>query len=375
MSHVSNSSRGKSRRSAVSPLLPVALLVGVLLVACDVTEPVSVGLDELEWVAVSAGRAHTCSLTADARVACWGANDRGQLGTGDLAERVDPTVIPTTVRFRTVSSGGRHTCAIDVERELWCWGANDLGQLGDGTARDRRVPTRVTVRGPFTDVSAGGEHTCAVRGAAEGLCWGANQAGQVGSGVDSHGGLPPSPLSGALNFTDVSAGGTHSCGVANGGGGFCWGGNQTGSLGTGSLIDTSAPVAVPGARIFRNIRAGDTHSCGVDSQARGWCWGNNQFGQVVSASVPIEGSPVLRLGASLADIGVGEHWTCALLARGGVRCWGVRWDRTTVDGSHPVSREGWEPEIAMTSAPVALSVGARHACIVSQAMRVFCWGR
>ena len=364
------------------PSLPSAVsLLGLLLVACDVIEP-AVVLDTLEWVAVSAGREHTCALSVDARLACWGANDRGQLGTGDSADRSDATFVLTSVRFLAVSSGGRHTCAIGLERELWCWGANDLGQLGDGTSWDRRIPVLANVQGPFGDVSAGAEHTCVVRASAEGMCWGANQAGQVGSGVLTHGGIPPSPLRGALSFAVVSAGGTHSCGVANGGIGFCWGGNQTGSLGTGTLIDSSSPVIVWGERPFRVLRAGDTHSCGIDDQARGWCWGNNQFAQVVSASVSITGSPVSRSGAALYDIGVGEHWTCALLidrldviAGGDVRCWGVRWDRTAADGSHPVSRDGWAPEIASASTPVALAVGARHACIVSEAMRVFCWGQ
>ena len=357
------------------PSLPSAVsLLGLLLVACDVIEP-AVVLDTLEWVAVSAGREHTCALSVDARLACWGANDRGQLGTGDSADRSDATFVLTSVRFLAVSSGGRHTCAIDLERELWCWGANDLGQLGDGTSWDRRIPVLANVQGPFGDVSAGAEHTCVVRASAEGMCWGANQAGQVGSGVLTHGGIPPSPLRGALSFAVVSAGGTHSCGVANGGVGLCWGGNQTGSLGTGTLIDSSSPVIVWGERPFRVLRAGDTHSCGIDDQARGWCWGNNQFAQVVSASVSITGSPVSRSGAALSDIGVGEHWTCALLAGGDVRCWGVRWDRTAADGSHPVSRDGWAPEIASAGTPVALSVGARNACIVSEAMREFCWGQ
>jgi alpha-tubulin suppressor-like RCC1 family protein len=358
-------------RQSLRPAIP---LLGLLLVACDVTGPL-VDLDELEWVAVSAGREHTCALTAEARLACWGSNDRGQLGTGDSAERGDAAFVPTDVRFRRVSSGGRHTCAIDEQRALWCWGANDLGQLGDGTWRDRRTPVLASVQGPITDVSAGDEHTCAVRAYGEGLCWGANQVGQVGSGAASQGGLPPSPIRGALNFTAVSAGGTHSCGVANGGSGFCWGGNQTGSLGAGTLIDSSSPVILTGERLFRILRAGDTHSCGVDDQAHGWCWGNNQFGQIASTPERIDGSPVSRSDASFRDIGVGEHWTCALLVRAGVRCWGVRWDETAGDGTRPVSRDGWAPEIASTSTPVALSVGARHACIVSEAMRIFCWGR
>ena len=181
----------------------LAPVLGFLVVACDVTEPV-VDFDEMEWIAVSAGREHTCALSAEARLACWGANDRGQLGTGDSAERADATWVRTSVRFLAVSAGGRHTCAIDEQRALWCWGANDLGQLGDETSQDRRTPALANIQGPFTDVSAGGEHTCAVRVATEGLCWGANQAGQGGSGVDSHGGLPPSPIHGALTFRGES---------------------------------------------------------------------------------------------------------------------------------------------------------------------------
>ena len=351
-----------------------APFLGLLIVACGVTEPLA-DFDELEWTAVSAGREHTCALTTDARLACWGANDRGQLGTGDSSERLDATFVSTTARFQEISAGGRHTCAIDLDRALWCWGANGVGQLGDATSTDRRTPVLVDLQGPFTHVSAGAEHTCVVRGAAEGLCWGANQAGQLGSRSHSHGGLPPSPIQGALNFTGVSAGGTHSCGVANGGVGFCWGGNQTGSLGTGTLTDSSSPVSVSGERLFLILQAGDTHSCGVDDQGRGWCWGNNQFGQVVSSAQPIVGSPVSRLGDAFRAIGVGEHWTCGLLGEGEVRCWGVRWDRVESDGGYAVSRDGWAPEIASTSPPVALSVGARRACIVSEAMRVYCWGR
>ena len=353
----------------------VTSLLGLLLLACaaDVTEPV-VDFDEPQWLSVSAGREHTCAMTAEARLACWGANDRGQLGAGDSVERADAAFVQSAVRFLAVSSGGRHTCAIDETQALWCWGANDMGQLGDGTLRDRRRPVLMGVQGPFTHVSAGAEHTCAVRGVAEGLCWGANHAGQIGNGVDFTGALPPTPISGELDFTSVSSGGTHSCGVANGGSGYCWGGNQTGSLGNGTLIDASVPVNVTGQNLFRILRVGDTHSCGVDPQARAWCWGNNQFGQVTSRTGLVQGSPTLRSDDSIRDIGVGEHWTCALLVRAGVRCWGVRWDQTDSDGSHSVSQNGWSPEIDSGGAPVALSVGTRHACIVTETMRIFCWG-
>ena len=46
------------------------------------------------------------------------------------------------VGWRQVSAGGTHTCAITTERRLYCWGSDAAGQLGDGGDNaDRSVPT------------------------------------------------------------------------------------------------------------------------------------------------------------------------------------------------------------------------------------------
>jgi alpha-tubulin suppressor-like RCC1 family protein len=46
--------------------------------------------------------------------------------------------------FRSVSAGGRHTCGITTDGALYCWGANWAGQLGTGSYTDSPVPVRVT---------------------------------------------------------------------------------------------------------------------------------------------------------------------------------------------------------------------------------------
>jgi alpha-tubulin suppressor-like RCC1 family protein len=42
------------------------------------------------WSAVSASGSHTCATKTDNTLWCWGSNDRGQLGTGDLINATSP---------------------------------------------------------------------------------------------------------------------------------------------------------------------------------------------------------------------------------------------------------------------------------------------
>jgi alpha-tubulin suppressor-like RCC1 family protein len=60
--------------------------------ACS-TRPVAVATP-LRFARLALGADHTCGLTAAGAVYCWGANDRGQLGTGDADDRPTPTLVP-----------------------------------------------------------------------------------------------------------------------------------------------------------------------------------------------------------------------------------------------------------------------------------------
>jgi alpha-tubulin suppressor-like RCC1 family protein len=105
-------------------------------------------------VALTLGVYHACGLTADGIAYCWGSNAAGQLGAtttetcglagGQIAPCSSvPIAVNTTLRFTTLAAGYAHTCGAASDGEAYCWGANDHGQLGTGDTAPKTSPAKV----------------------------------------------------------------------------------------------------------------------------------------------------------------------------------------------------------------------------------------
>ncbi len=92
---------------------------------------------------VVTGYSHTCALLNNNQIKCWGGNAYGQLGLGhtntigDEAGEVgfsfiDLGNIGVPYMAVHISAGENHTCAILNNGRLRCWGQNNYGQLGQG---------------------------------------------------------------------------------------------------------------------------------------------------------------------------------------------------------------------------------------------------
>ena len=93
---------------------------------------------------IAAGGNHTCVLTSNNRVKCWGYNNYGQLGDGTTEDGYLPVdVIGLSNDMVAVAAGKEHTCALTSGGGVKCWGYNNYGQLGDGTTEDRHLPVDV----------------------------------------------------------------------------------------------------------------------------------------------------------------------------------------------------------------------------------------
>lgn len=209
-------------------------------------------------------QSHSCALDRAGTAWCWGADGFGQLGDAipgaqsssrssddqpPVPTRNAPGRVSGSHTYISISAGNHYTCALDIQGVAWCWGADDLAQLGDGAdaGPDKASPVLVDTQVPFTLVSAGESHTCAIDATRKAWCWGS--AGPFGTTLGDNGktpwvGFSPVAVAGAHKYLSASAGGAFTCAVDTEGTPWCWGDNQSGSLGNGH-VDTDTATRMP----------------------------------------------------------------------------------------------------------------------------------
>jgi alpha-tubulin suppressor-like RCC1 family protein len=302
------------------------------------------------------GRSHSCALTEDGGVYCWGAADRGQRAD-ILAERdYDPQRVPDLPPMAAIWAGGDMTCARTIEDgTLYCWGDTGLGRA--------REPTFATAL-PFAGVHA------------------ALLGDRLGCFVDDH----------------------HV---------YCWG-----DFGAPYAPRWSSPQRVPVASISA-LSIGDRRVCGLDAHRRVVCWGR-EFGRWgrrmldepawtmpdmprVRSFALSHGSwntiwlvgddgHVYRTGVgesygmddwshvrrdevpNIADptyLVAGSNHACALLGNGTAACWGGNLNGQLGDGTNA---DRVEARYLSLSAVEEIAVGEHHSCARADG-RVYCWGQ
>jgi len=128
-----------------------------------------------------------------------------------------------------------------------CWGNNKYGQLGDGTAEDRKLPVAVAgLNFHPAAIVAGWNHTCAVKETGDLACWGWNFFGQLGNGIRTSSTRPVESGELLYGVTDLAAGWGYTCVVTEVGGVQCFGLNDFGQLGDGTIENAELPVDVFG---------------------------------------------------------------------------------------------------------------------------------
>ncbi len=330
--------------------------------------PVNLGGHSVK--AIAAGEYHTCALLDDQTVRCWGFGGDGRLGYANTNDVLDPGAVGAVQLGGpavAITAGTAHTCAILVDGSVRCWGFARGGDAFQGDGRlgydnndnvgDDETPAAagpVKLGGTAVAISAGDAHTCAILDDNTVRCWGEGASGQLGYGNTDNTGYSYNPSTGDYGPTtpdmlgpvnlgsrrtalSISAGGLHTCAILDHGDVRCWGEGGAGQLGYGNrdnigdneTPDTVGPVRVGGEAVA--ISAGTAHTCAVLAGGSARCWGLGATGRlgygnqdnIGDNELPSSVAPVdLGAGRTATAISAGKQHTCARLDGGYVRCWG-----------------------------------------------------
>lgn len=379
-----------------------------------VSNPTSLGTTTANWTNVTLGQYYSCGLhktTTDSQLFCWGNNDFDQLGIVGSTSVSLPTAVQTGLdpnnNWIKIEAGDRHTCGIRQQsgnNTLWCWGERRAGKLGDNNQADTTltfsVPTQVTVTttgtSPDTDwnsIALGIHHTCGVRSSNSSLwCWGSNLNGQLGNGRStSYSALQES--TGAVDWLDVFANNSQTCGLKKSGVISCWGKNGSGETGSGRVgFPELAPTTFIGANNWSKLALGRDYTCGVHNVNSATpyavsCWGTaEQYGIGAFTS---ETAVPKQVGTATDWLNIAfgiendKEFTLALkgsslnntLYGWGLNHYGIFGNNNTslIQEQFPVSEETSNPGLWKE-----ISGGYHHACGIKAENAdnaLYCWGR
>ena len=212
--------------------------------------------------------------------------------------------------------------------------------------------------GDFTAVTVGWDHSCGIRRDRTVTCWGNNATGQA---------VPPDG-----EFVTLAAGRSHTCGIDTRQEIVCWGSDDWGA--------TEAPEGR-----FIAVTSGADHSCAIRTDRSVGCWGADHAGQ---ADPP---------PGEFAAVAAGEWHTCGLRNTDQtLTCWGSdnhgqadpppgRFLNLTAGNWHScgVRTDGagvcWGADHAGRADPPAdpfraIAAGWQHTCGITTDNSVVCWG-
>ena len=409
--------------------------------------PVTPSQLPLGWLAVDVdvGARHACAIGIDGDIYCWGDNTHGQLGINSTVTSSLPVEVelPNNNRARSISLGSQHTCAVTVEDTLYCWGDSSNQQLGEyfitnssGYIEETFSSSNWLDTTSFSDVYIGqygshghdndwtystddggtlkwdlksgntyyNEFSFTINALSDGYITfdvksDMGSSDYVGLHIDSSNQGWYHPPSTWTTRNHSFTAGTHELAFVginqyySSGFNDAWLDNiviHAGfSLEEGGILRTPSQVSL-GSMIVSEVTTGDDHTCVTTSTSAAYCWGDNggsttmtlgnsSFTGTNSSSpllVDLAGTGSQYSGPQPPRFGLlsaGAGATCGtLLTNASTICWGTSSAGTSILGGSSPSING--TFVSLNENATSLSVGHHHACAVAE-NTIRCWGK
>lgn len=230
-------------------------------------------------------------------------------------------------------------------------------------------------------IGIGTRHACFIDASSKVSCSGRDSIGQLGNGPGNTPSNTPMPVSGSPDARSLAIGYDHTCVLDPVGEVYCWGSDSNGQLGSPLSGDQQLPVKVDTGQLgsvkFVSLSAAGNATCVADDQGRVFCWGKASIadpGAGAQADQPLP-KQILLPTNQVTAVALGEGHACALSSAGGLWCWG-----NNEFGQLGTGQASLQPMIpsAVAVPPgvrfVAVSVGGMHTCALAQTGSAWCWG-
>ena len=326
-------------------------------------------LSPYDIVDLQSGDEHTCALSRQGLIKCWGSNSQAQLSipltSTHLGDNINEMGINlpyidlgANVTATQLSVGRHHNCAIvqssvdsSMNGKVMCWGYNNYRQTlySGSVANHEPIPRLVNAFGnDVSKIAAARDATCALKTDGEIYCMGKNSERAISSSSSSNGQGPATSLeySTSGKFVDLYAS-SHSsgavCATSVTGAIKCWGQGQYVSQ------TSSNPIVFYDFNgiISSDLSFGADFACmvvGTTTELHETtspptnagdivCWGSGNYGQLgtgsqtsigtnAHSSMSLSAKPINFNGTLMSDVESATDHSCAISNSGEVYCWG-----------------------------------------------------
>jgi alpha-tubulin suppressor-like RCC1 family protein len=324
---------------------------------------------------LAVGDVSSCAIR-DGRVWCWGDNSFGQLGQGaSSAPRPAASEVPglsgvlEIVATLSADLGdparderSSHFCGRLSDGTVWCWGPNVGGNpVPGGTTSDFYQPTRIEGVAGAAQIAGGQFHTCVLLTDGSVRCWGDNENGQQGNGTVGGHNDSPTAVKDLHTATQIAASQSGTCAILQDSTVVCWGAVSV--VVDVAVVPVSAPTPVPQLLNVGQISGAD------------YLCARSDDGGVVCLDKGETNIDVVQGLAGATDVSGKDTHACAVLADGSVSCWGKNFDGVLGIGLTAPMGVVLPPQTVPNLAEVSeVRVSYYNTCAMTRGGAVWCWG-